>query len=406
MSQPLIKPFKGLLYNQEKIKDISLCVCPPYDIISHLRSYYERSPYNAIRLELPVTRPLISKYDAAKQTLEEWLRNEVLVFDEEDTIYLYEQEFEIEGARRVRRGLIPAVRLDREKILTHEKTRQDAREDRERLISNLKMLTSLVFALYDDPECLIENYLAGVRREKIFDFTDELSIVNRLYRMKDQDEMGKLTSLIDQKNIYVADGHHRLSVLFKLGLPYAAIYLTNLYSDGVVILPYHRIVKLREPLASSVLLHRLEKSHAGVETVAWNGMDDLHDVLKRISSSPQPFYALFAHDDPERLYVFKGPGMGSNNDAGDVLETLRVNILHERLLKGLLGIKEEEISFHNSAEESYDAVRAGRYDFAFFVPPTTVDEVKRVAENNLFMPPKSTYFYPKILTGLVFQKYA
>ncbi len=406
MRQPLIRPFKGLLYNREKIKDISLCVCPPYDIISHLRSYYERSPYNAIRLELPVTRPLISKYDAAKQTLEEWLRDEVLIFDDEETVYLYEQEFVAEGVRRVRRGLIPALRLDRKRILTHEKTRQDAREDREKLIGNLKMLTSLVFALYDDEECAIENYLARVRKEAIFDFTDEMSIVNRLYRMKDPSEMETLASLIDEKNIYVADGHHRLSVLFKLGLPYAAMYLTNLYADGVVILPYHRVVKLRESIPSSELVRRLEEGGAGIETVRSKSMEDLHGVIKRISSSPQPSYALFAHDDPGRLYIFGGSHFSRGNDASDVVETLRVNILHERLLKGLLGIKEEEISFLNSAEESYEAVQEGRYDLAFFVPPTTVDEVKRVAEHNLFMPPKSTYFYPKILTGLVFQKYA
>jgi uncharacterized protein (DUF1015 family) len=407
MLQPLIKPFKGVLYNKTKIEDISLCVCPPYDVISHLRSYYEKSPYNAIRLELPVTRPLVSKYEAAKETMQEWLREDVLIFDSEETVYLYEQEFEVEGVRRIRRGLIPAIRLDKERILTHEKTRQEAREDRERLIGTLEMLTSLVFALYDDAENVVERFLSGAEKEKIFEFSDEASIKNRFYRMKDPAEMQTLASLLEDKNIYIADGHHRLSVLFKLGLPYAAMYLTNFYSDGIVILPYHRVVKLQDPRTSSDLLKKLKEGGAEIEAISVDGFAAVKKTLKRIDGSREPLYALYAHDDPSYLQLIRHHAAGiDGNGPAAVLKTLRVNILHEGIMKNLLTIKEEEISFLNSGEDTYQAVRAGQYDFAFFVPSTTVDEVKRVADNSLFMPPKSTFFYPKILTGLIFQKYA
>jgi uncharacterized protein (DUF1015 family) len=230
MPEPLIKPFKGLLYNKNQAGAIDRCVCPPYDIIPDAAPYYGRSPFNAIRLELPSPTDGPDRYATAKQTLDAWIHEGILHLDDRETIYIYEQEFTVNGVVYMRRGLIPLVRLEKKRILTHEETRKKAREDREKLIDTLKTFTSLVFAMYDDRAKTVENLVEKAGKEKIYDFVDELSVRNRFYRMTDAGEIGQLMSLMDEKELYVADGHHRLSVSFKLGLPYLAVYITDMYS--------------------------------------------------------------------------------------------------------------------------------------------------------------------------------
>ena len=406
MSEALIRPFKGLIYNKQKIDDISLCVCPPYDIIPDPSIYYNRSGFNAVRLELPVATAQATEYDEAGRTLEAWLRDRVLTSDATETVYMYEQEFQADGATYVRRGLIPLVKLDRSRILTHEETRKAAREDRERLIHRLKTFTSLIFSLYDDEEKAVEKLLESSAKEKMYDFIDELSIANRFYRMTDPAEIGRLTELMDNKRIYVADGHHRLSVAFKLGLPYVAMYLTDMHAEGIVILPYHRIIRSQRKMPLGNLLGRVAGSLA-MEKVPLTDPGTLKGVLKRLASGPNPSFGLYSKDDKAHLYVLaQGRPFFTDETTPESLRRLSVNIAHSGLLKGLFGIKEEEISFIQDAAEAVRIVSEGSAELALFVPPTTVNEVRDVAEHGLYMPPKSTYFYPKVITGLVFHTYA
>ena len=406
MPEPLIRPFKALIYNRRKVDDISRCVCPPYDIIPNPRVYYERSPFNAIRLELPLATPSTTEYDEAAQTLEAWLREGILAADAAETIYVYEQEFTIDGTTYARRGLIPLVHLDHARILTHEETRKAAREDRERLIQRLKTFTSLIFALYDDKQKKIENLLVSSEKELMYDFSDELSIRNRFYRMNDAAQIRELVALMEEKRIYIADGHHRLSVAFKLGLPYVAMYLTDMYSAGTVILPYHRIVRSTSEITLTQLLERI-KGFLRVERVALDAPEKLKAAVKGLASGLNPSFGLFCKDDKTHLYILsQEKPLFTDKAAPESLRRLSVNVAHAGLLKGLFGIKEEEISFVNDASEAVQLVNEGRSDLALFVPPTTVDEVRDVAEHGLYMPPKSTYFFPKVLSGLVFHQYA
>jgi uncharacterized protein (DUF1015 family) len=407
MPGPLIKPFKGLLYNKQKINDdIAKIVCPPYDIIPNKSIYYQRHPLNAIRLEVPVGRPSMNKYVSGRKTQRDWIKQGVLAPDQEETIYVYEQDFEVDGVKYSRRGMIPLLKLDRKRILTHEETRKKAKQDRENLIGTLKTLTSLVISLYDDRDQIIEKVLAGSEKEKIYDFGDDLSIATRFYRMKNRGEMDELASLMEKKNIYIADGHHRLSVSFTLGLPYIAMYLCNMYSPGIVIMPYHRTVKLHRKRKINQLLSGTKYAFDATK-VAFRGEGSVKEVMKRISSAKEPAYVLYAHDDPKNLYVltqkkefFTDKGIHAS------LRKLKVNVGHSGLLKKLIGVRDDEISFVKDPIEATSQVKKGERHAAFLVPPTTVDEVKEIAENGLYMPPKSTYFFPKILTGLVFYKYA
>jgi uncharacterized protein (DUF1015 family) len=406
MSEALIRPFKGLIYNKQKIDDISLCVCPPYDIIPDPSIYYNRSGFNAVRLELPLATPQATEYDEAARTLDAWLKDRVLTTDAAETVYIYEQEFQADGATYMRRGLIPLVKLDRSRILTHEETRKAAREDRERLIHRLKTFTSLIFSLYDDEEKAIEKLLESSEKEKMYDFIDELSMANRFYRMTDPAEISRLTGLMDDKRIYVADGHHRLSVAFKLGLPYVAMYLTDMHAEGIVILPYHRIIQSQRKMSLGDLLGRV-KGNLAMEKVSLTDPGTLKGALKRLTSGQNPSFGLYSKDDKAHLYVLaQERPFFTDETTPEGLRRLSVNIAHSGLLKRLFGIKEEEISFIKDAAEAVQIVNEGGAELALFVPPTTVDEVRDVAEHGLYMPPKSTYFYPKVITGLVFHRYA
>ena len=402
MGQSYTKPFRGLIYDKDRIGDIASCVCPPYDVISDDRAYLDRSPFNAIRIELPKAEGTVDRYESARRILEGWRRTGVLIADTRETVYIYDQEFEIEGVPYSRRGFIALNKLDRARILTHEKTREKAKEDREKLIVALKAITSLVFGVYEDRRLEVEDLLADSHKEAIYDFVDEQSIRNRFYRMTEPGEIDRLARLMDTRMIYVADGHHRLDVSYKLNIPYIPLYLTNMYSNGIVILPYHRMVTFERKRPLSELLPLLG-NHVDVEKHPWPDPQSLTEVLHLVAQSREPAFALYSNEDPGNLYVLRAAGLKTGEGP---LDRLKVNILHTGILKGLLGIKEDEISFTQDPQELLHSVRAGSVDLAFMLPPTTAEEVKEVADHGLDMPPKSTFFYPKILTGLVYYKYA
>ena len=241
-------------------------------------AYYERSNENAIRLELPVASGSMDQYTNAKHIMDEWLEKEILLPDKQEAIYVYEQEFEIDNVPFARRGFIALHKLDKSRILTHEETRKKAKADREQLIGTLKTFTSLIFGLYEDKELEIENILAGPEKEKIYDFVDEQSIRNRFYRITDVDAISRLASLMAAKKIYIADGHHRLDVSYRLNLPYVPLYLTNMYSSGIVILPYHRTITFEKSRPLNEMLNLL-KEYTEISQQPYTGNDSVKAAL-------------------------------------------------------------------------------------------------------------------------------
>ncbi|MCX8111233.1 MAG: DUF1015 domain-containing protein [Syntrophorhabdaceae bacterium] len=405
METPFTKPFRALIYNKEKIDDISTCVCPPYDVITDRDIYVRKNPYNAIRLELPEAAPPFDEYTAAKNTLYKWLKDEVLIQDLEDTIYIYEQEFISDGSPYIRRGFIALNRLDKNRILIHEATRLKAKQDRERLISTLKTYTSFVFGLYEDKDKSIEDILLNSERGLIYDFIDENSIKNRFYRIIGKDNIKTLCGLMEDKKIYIADGHHRLDVSYRLNLEYIPIYLTNMYSNGILIWPYHRIIKFKRHRPLTDILNALD-DYMAIERQRVIDEGSIKKALDTIAKEIKPSYGLYSKDDMENIYVLreKRPVV-FREEVHDVLKRLKVNILHSGILNNLLGIEEEEISFTQDPLSYTGQLKQGIIDLMALLPPTTVKEVKDIADNSLYMPPKSTFFYPKILTGPLFYNY-
>ncbi len=403
-----MKPFKGILYNTAKTDGIADLVCPPYDVIEDTEPYYARNPFNAIRLELPRDLPGTDRYRSAKNTLDDWLSKGVLITDPGESIYVYEQEFAVQSSTFLRKGFIGLQRLDRERILTHEQTRKKAKADREQLIGTLKTYTSFIFGLYDDREKRIRGLLDTAPRQPLFEFTDEQLIRTRFYSITDPDSIGAIAAILDTKYIYIADGHHRLDVSYRLGVPYAPFYLTDMYDEGIVILPYHRLVRFARKRPLGELIASLE-AYMTIEKRSFTGDDALEGVLKAVAESSRPAFAFFSAEDQQHLYMAmeKAPlPIYNSPDLHDSLKRLKVNAVHSGVIRDIMEIRDDEISFTEDHRWSIDSVRNGSSDLAFFLPPTTVDEVRDIAENGLDMPPKSTFFYPKILTGLVFYRYA
>lgn len=405
MLNSFVRPFKGIIYNKNRIEDISSVVCPPYDVISDATVYYERSPFNSIRLELPIESPPLDRYNTAKETLKEWLDTGVLSYDIKDTFYIYEQEFKMDGSLYMRRGFIGLHRLDKKRFLTHEETGHKAKADRERLIATLKTFTSFIFGLYEDEGFAIEKLIIESKKDMVYEFVDEASIKNRFYRMTDEREIDSLATAMGERQIYVADGHHRLEVSFRLNIPYVPLYLTNIDSDGIIILPYHRMVRFSKKRGIQDFLNGKEGVFH-IEKVPFIDERSIKDALNSISHYDEPTLILYFRDDLSHLYIIRAKGHVEMGDVHPSLKGLKVNILHSGILKGLFNIKDEEISYTHCLSDAIALLRTGQIDLACFFPPAKVEEVKEIAENGLSMPPKSTFFYPKVLTGLCFYKYA
>lgn len=405
MQEPSIKPFKGIRFNWEKTGEIDSCVCPPYDVISDPTPYYNKSKFNAIRLELPQEHPPLDKYETAKETLEQWIQKGILILDSQDTVYIYEQEFEVDHKLFFRRGFIALNRIEQKRMLTHEETRKKAKEDRIKMMSSLKTSTSFVFGLYEDKKQNIESILTEAPKELLYNFVDEESIINRFYKMTDRNYINALSSAMDQKIIYIADGHHRLNVSYRLGLSYIPVFLTNMYSSGIIILPYHRMIKYKNPKNIDCILNNLKK-YTEIEKLPFENDNSLIMALERIAQSVRPSYLLYAKDVPGSIYMLKAnDSILMDSTMHNSLRKLKVNILHTGLLKEILKISDDEIEFTQDSRDLINYVKKGDYDLALLLPPTTVEEVKDIADHSLYMPPKSTYFHPKILTGLVFYQY-
>lgn len=384
-----ISPFCALYYSQEKVKDISLVVTPPYDVISpeeRLR-FYIRHPLNIIRLILP-TSPL-----EARETLKEWLKQGVFEKEHREAIYPYRQVFELEGQRYTRWGFVCLLKLDTI-IREHEHTFDEVIRERLELLEQTGIQTGEVFSLYSDPKGEIEALLIETEAFKPrFSFKDEEGVEHALWVLYDRDKISKIKEMLSGQELFLADGHHRLKTARLLrekravsgatkGLEdYILAYLTGIEYEGLVILPVHRLLKGLNSTRLEVLRRNLEENffskqitteaipsilREGEGMVFWErGKKPLMISPKR--PLPEPFGKL----DPW--------------------------VIDELLLKGLGG----EVLYVKDTREAFEALENGMVQVLFLLRPVSPKDVAEVAKRGLLMPKKSTYFYPKVPTGLV-----
>jgi uncharacterized protein (DUF1015 family) len=427
-----IRGFRAYRYDLGHVGSLADVVAPPYDVIDPAlqQALYAKSSYNVIRLILNKEEPTDSeadnRYTRAAACLRDWQQLGILMQDSARALYVYHQEFEAEGKRYTRRGFMARVRLEpfgEGRIFPHEETMSGPKADRLKLFRATQMNLSQVFGLYPDEDGAVQTQLdAAVGRALPLEARDHLGVVNRLWPVTNQQVVSAVTGLIGPRPVFIADGHHR----YETGLRYLEerreagevrdseaapnfilMMLVSMSDPGLVILPTHRLV-CGIPALGADRLRAVLGNHFQVETVGkgeqaardtWElvqadggqsvlGFGTVSDGVWQIARFIAP--AAMAELAPEHSAPWRG---------------LAVSVLHVLVLARLLpaGVGgRPECRFVHLLREVTDAVAARQCQLAVLVPPATMGHVEQIAGNLEKMPPKSTYFYPKLLSGLVF----
>ena len=423
---PEIEPFRALRFDITEVGDLSDVVCPPYDVIDpeFQKRLHERSPHNIVRLEFGLDAagdvPGDDKYSRAAATLADWIRSGVLTPEPQGSLYLYEQEYEIEGQTFRRRGFFARVRLEpfgAGKIYPHEQTLSGPKADRLNLFTATRSNLSPIFGLYpDESNAVLAALEAGVKDRTPITAVDHLGVISRLWPVSDEATLTQVRGLIADKAVFIADGHHR----YETGLNYrnaleaegklngtedpanfCLMALVSMSDPGLLILPTHRLISGFGPIDSEALASRLANQFeirsfgAGEEAAraAWDYIESSGDQSRLgfgTSADGKWFVASLKDDSrmdelcPDRSAEWRGLG---------------VSILRELVLKDSL--KAEGTAKIKYVHLLSEVLADQSWDIAALVPSATMEHVRTIASGGETMPPKSTYFYPKILTGLV-----
>ncbi len=411
-----IRPLKGIIYNKEKIKDLIQVVSPPYDVISPLRQeyYHALSPYNIIHMLLGKDMPDEDKYQRAANFFNDWLKNKILIEEETPAVYFYSQQYNIKGEKKVRLGFIARLCLDEKKcsVFGHEHTHLEPKEDRLKLIKKVKANLSPIFVIFEDKKRIIQSVQRRIQGKTPFiDITDDEKVIHKVWRIDSPDILENMQKSMSGENIFIADGHHRYEVAcaFKDEMKkklkditgeepfnYILSYFTNTDPRGLTILPVHRLIKL----------------------------GPLEDIKKILSSISDYFYIEEVKDKARFFFLMEKGGRTEHvlgmycegkyrllrlknikildkviDDKPPEFKSLDVAILNYAIIKNT-----GDIQFGHNAEELIAKVDNDPSYIAFFLNPVKIQQIISVALSGNKMPPKSTYFYPKVLSGLVINK--
>jgi uncharacterized protein (DUF1015 family) len=426
---PEIRPFRAVRYDLAKVGALSDVVAPPYDVIgAELQdTLYNASPYNIIRLELnreeAGDEPGRDRYGRASAFLKDWRRQGILAEDPHPSLYVYHQTFTVDGKSFTRKGFLARVRLEpfgKGRIFPHEQTLAGPKADRLSLYRATGHNLSPIFGLYPDPDnAVLHAVEAGIKDRTPLEVTDHLGVVNRLWPVTDAEAHTAASGLIGDRPAFIADGHHRyetglayrdaLAEVGELSGPddpaeFCLMMLVSMSDPGLLILPTHRLVTgypnltmdvLSERLASEFDIEEMGRGEAGA-TAAWEAIEmggdqdllgfgtptDARWITARLRSDAT-MDAIVPEHSPE-------------------WRSLGVSILHELVLGKLMaGLGTPSCRYVHQMDEVLDTTIGRKYDLACLVPPAAMSDVESIASNLEKMPPKSTYFYPKLLTGLV-----
>jgi uncharacterized protein (DUF1015 family) len=390
-----VRPLAGLRYDPARVGDVGLVLAPPYDVITPAEQaeLYARSPWNVIRLILPRES---DRGASAARTLSAWIDAGVLRPDPAPAIYLYSQRFTLaDGSTHRRDGVICRLQLEDFAsgiVRPHERTLPGPKADRLAILRATGANLSAIFGLYTRAREPVRDLLSAAS------LGAPLVDVNgwhQLWRITDAARIERFARALADETIVIADGHHRYETALAYrdqhpgneAARYVLAYLANMEEEGVVILPTHRLVRPPLPIAPAALESRLRErfevgAAAGVRAA---GEIDcvLPDRRLRLAARPATREALA--------------------DLTPILRTLEVELLRRVILDGILGLPgAEALAFTHDDEEAVDAVRTGRAAAAFLLNAPTIGTLREVCQAGEVMPEKSTYFYPKIATGLVF----
>lgn len=426
-----VQPFRALRFSP-KAGPLEELTCPPYDIIDESRrlAYLSRNSHNIIRLELP--RDGADPYAGAGEVLRDWLENGILVRDGAPCFYIYEIEYSLEGrsdisgiqgGRRSIAGLIGRVKLEEFSkgiVLPHEETLSKAKEDRLNLMKATGCNFSDVYSLYmdDGGESEALDILSLMQQEPpAAELTDEEGLIHRLWTVSDPTLVEAIRQRFVDKKLYIADGHHRYETALNYrnwlreqgrtteGADYIMMMLVEMGHPGLTVFPTHRMLRGLADFDAERLLSGCAEWFDLLRGVA---VDALDESLEQAYEAHRHAFGFYTGGDTFTLLTLRDEAAldALLPDCSNAYRHLDVTVLHTLVLERLLGIdrdnmaRQTNLSYTRSLSEALDNVNAGAYQCSFLLNPTRVGEIRDVAAAGEKMPQKSTYFYPKLLTGL------
>ncbi|MFO7962875.1 MAG: DUF1015 domain-containing protein [Desulfobacterales bacterium] len=436
-----VSPFKGVLYNPEMIDNPGDVCTPPYDVISEeeRRYFYERHDNNVVRLilgpSLPTDTDLNNAHSRAAKYFNDWIEHGVLVQDHAPAVYLTSVEFPVETQSVIRYGIIARVRLEpfeKKIILPHEKTFSKVKSERLDLMKKCHVNFSPVFAIYpDDTNTILDRLKAHVSQQRPdMDFSDHQGLQHRMWRVVDNEIHRYVENAMRNKKLYIADGHHRYETAlnyrnwraeqdagFSESHPanHVMMYMSCMDEPGLTILPAHRLLTGIGDIDVSSFLRKAEDYFDIIDFPFGGGTEAsaqaaFQKTLKARHSSHA--VGVCIRNIPHGYLLIAKDGIMDSlfPEMPDCLRRLDVTVLTHLVFMNLLGFEsehlddEKRIRYTSNTETALAAVQSGACDAAFILNHTKIEHVKEVAENGLIMPGKSTYFYPKVITGQVMYK--
>lgn len=429
-----IRPFRGVHYSNSVIKDWSTVICPPHDIISSelQQALYQSSEYNFVRLEYgrqtPDDTDSNNRYTRSAATLEQWLKKGVLKTDKESSIYLHDHFFTLEGKEYKRRSIIVRVRLeewDKMIIRPHEATMAVTRSDRLSLLRALQANTSPILTMFEDREQQISAQLAR--------HSQRLPIINsrivngeghNLWAISDTAAINQISKSLAEQPLYIADGHHR----YESALSYRAERTGSKKSvEAAFNFVMMELVEFSHPGLKILATHRLVRgvSVVGLHNIAGK-LAEFFDVerVPLITDFPRQVNDFLTVPEGVRLVVFgpdidsllmlklKDPAAASRlmpQTHSEIYRQLDVSVLDHIILETVLGLSQGEksgLAYSHDVMDTAERVKNGDFQLGVMLRPVRPETLKAVSDAGDKMPPKSTYFYPKLPSGLVFNRLA
>ena len=441
-----IQAFRALRYDLSRVGNLSDVVAPPYDVIDEefQTRLYEQHDNNVVRLilnRLEEGDDELARYRRASKFLKNWAREGIFQQDIESTIYVYHQTFTVDGAEITRRGFLSRVRLEKfgeGNIYPHEETYSKAKKDRLNLTTECQANLSPIFGIFPDPENQLQTILeSGISDHTPITATDHLGVKHSMWRVTDTGVLSRAAELMGPRPIYIADGHHRYETACnyreqvraaesagELPADHPANYvlMMNISMDdpGMIVLPTHRLFRGIPAIGSDELMDKLASCFDC--ELGGEGADQAREVWELIAvEDRQETIGLYcAHDDRwviARLNTAGAVEMESVCGHSEQWRSLGVAILHQLLIGHLLqqsdlpsplyvhdvdevihGLKHGDGQGRDATGQEADGEQ---FQLAALVMPASLDHVRDVSQNGERMPAKSTYFYPKLLSGLV-----
>ncbi len=436
-----IAPFRGILYNQVKAGKIDELICPPYDIISpaEQQELYRKSPYNVVRLEFGLTSPADAdednRYTRAAAVLEDWSRSGVLKQSQDPALYVYEMEYKAGKNVKRLRGIICLVRIEDYEsgiVKPHETTLSGPKMDRLNLLRACKASFSQIFSLFSDPRGTVAGVLTKVTGKPRMEVKSSDGVMHRVWSLSDSADIALIVHELADKHIYIADGHHRYDTALTYrnerrtaagsytgeeDFNFAAMFLARLEDPGLTILPAHRALFNLTDFNARKFEDDLNK-YFNIERIDFDTRSESRDlltVLDTMAHRADHAHVFGIRVKGEHSYYLVTLRNEADMDAllpdkSPAYRRLDVSILHHLVIDRLLGIKMKthkqglNIEYIKEAGEADKRIHDNAAEIVFFMNPTKVQEVKAVAAAGERMPQKATYFFPKLLTGLVMHK--